>query len=800
MNAATPELKAAILRMSNQLSKVRIFAATPNPEDPSGDPIEVDDKKSPIPANWAALAQAEVARLRAPLGGQPEIIRTYHQNADLVGECFLVGESTAPDPAIPNDADETWQIYSIRECRAEKNGQNPDTGLPMYTWKIYSSPNDQQGRKLDPERSTVIRLWTRGPEWSMVADSPMTGLLLLCEVLNACTQLQASDAYSKMNAGVLLVANEMGYGDDSQVDDEGDPEATEPDDDSDPLLDAIDAAISEPIEDPLSSSAHTPTIVRGPMETIKTDVFRHLTFDRKSIENLDARIEGVVMRMARGLNVPVESVTGLMRTTFSNAIQLDKDEWEKYGEPRMGGFVEGLAFGFLRPNLLDAACPPEVAQQITVWYDYSALIPDNDPESLAAATALYTANELSGEAYRRALGHTEDDAPKPIERAMRIIAASTAAPPELFAAMIEALDPALKPVALPANGDQTAAGMATMQMQAMLNVLARVAQQPAVAASGGVPPRVRVPSTQTPAAQLATTGRTDIGDRLASIDQALRSRVLTAADMAMGRALDRAGNRLRSATQKNTELRTLIPNGTPGRAVASLLGRAIVASASPADMFDGAWSELEQQFRDWAAVAGSDALDAVNQLSAGLPTALRDQLKLRQADDVDTAWQWMANALQSVAEARLFDPDPALPELGELDVASTVPAGLIRRAMSIAGGRNDLAVNVDGDVTKAGAWVTIGGPTPGGIGTGTLVGEAVQSAGGQVEGYEWDYGDALRLNSFEPHEDLDGVQFVNFDDAQLANSYGFPDVEFFFPGDHGGCGCDFVPIIIDTGA
>jgi hypothetical protein len=63
-----------------------------------------------------------------------------------------------------------------------------------------------------------------------------------------------------------------------------------------------------------------------------------------------------------------------------------------------------------------------------------------------------------------------------------------------------------------------------------------------------------------------------------------------------------------------------------------------------------------------------------------------------------------------------------------------------------------------------------------------------QSAGLSVGGYRWVYGEDDRV-TFEPHLDLDGTEFVSFEDEILSNTETFPDTAFFFPGDHNGCRC-----------
>jgi len=42
---------------------------------------------------------------------------------------------------------------------------------------------------------------------------------------------------------------------------------------------------------------------------------------------------------------------------------------------------------------------------------------------------------------------------------------------------------------------------------------------------------------------------------------------------------------------------------------------------------------------------------------------------------------------------------------------------------------------------------------------------------------------------------LDGTEFDNFDDPRLTNGSPFPPYDYYFPGDHTGCICDFEPII-----
>jgi hypothetical protein len=57
-------------------------------------------------------------------------------------------------------------------------------------------------------------------------------------------------------------------------------------------------------------------------------------------------------------------------------------------------------------------------------------------------------------------------------------------------------------------------------------------------------------------------------------------------------------------------------------------------------------------------------------------------------------------------------------------------------------------------------------------------------------GYTWVHG--FVPNPFDPHVELDGVEFSSWTDDVLANNDSWPDVDFFMPGDHDGCSCDFM--------
>lgn len=776
---SVPELMGGINYVGNQMSKLRVFVATPDPDNVDADPIDIDDDRSPIPDQWRTLAKQELEKLQSPQGGRVDLLRTQSINTDLVGECFLLGELWT-DP-VSKATTESWDIRSISELEVQDQGIDSTTGEARFKIIVKDHPEDQKGRELDPNTTAVIRIWNRSPRWAQMADSNVRGLRTECQALQVLSQLVIADANSQMNAGILTIPSELSFGsDDDNTDDAEDPE-------SDPFMDQLDEAVTEPIEDPSSASSVTPLVLRGEKEYLGDDSIRHITFNKATDTNLDSRIEERVLRLARGLDLPVEVIEGHQKTTFANAKQIDADTWAKYLEPRAKRLVTSWTIGYLIPNLLDAKCPPEIASLIMVWYDPAGVI--GGPDQATAADSALEKNAISLRAYRKATGWSETDAPDPIELLIRLALNQKVVPPQFFEFLLKLIDPAVEPTELPGGSPQAAMDTLAQMLGLPVRELPPVDKQvTAIAASG----------------HAVTASK--VGKKLLSIDQSLRTRVTSAADSAMARALDKAGNKLRGQVPKGVA--AMIPPGTPGRYVANLLGPTVVGDsvrrlAAVNDLFGGSWDELKEQFMTWAGNAQSQALDQVSKLASGLSTEERASLKLKMADDLDTGWKWFEHSLSVVAEARLFSPDPTAPDVGEFDPTSSVPTGMIRRAMSIAGGRLDLATDVTEDVLSAGAWVVLDpaqATNPqGGVATGDNVQDGIATAGASVGGFWWEYGDAFRLNSFEPHEELDGVNFENFDDPVLANSYGFPEVDFFIPGDHAGCGCDFGLTINDPG-
>lgn len=774
-----PEVKYSVWFLGNAMGKLRLFAAVRSEEDPDSDPIPVTDPKSGIPTELASRAALEVDRLKSPLGGQGEICRELNMNLEVAAEGYLVGigprVSSVKDEVTNTTVEvitpEEWSIRSVSEVEVEGSGKST-------RYRVKESPGDK-GVLLDPKRDTIIRIWQRHPRWSFLQDNNMRGVLEECARLVQLGHQITAESKSAMSGGIITLPNQL-----SQTPIEDDPESGE--EQVDPLEEEIESALTDPVEDPSSASAVSPLPLRGDAEFLKPEYVRHITFERPGSAVLEERIQKRVERIARGMNLPVEVVLGHQQTTFSNARQVDEDTFEDHLQPRCELICDALTVAFLRPNLEEAGFDPTFTDRIIVWYDPVRLIKQADPiENVQAALA---EGLISDEAARRLWGFDEDDAPSPEERLIRTVMHLRSFDPGVSTAILKLLGVPLDiPAELPGSGAPS--GQASIENALEPFILELVMQRQKLAAEKAELLEKVTASRSTPRQR----ARLKVGKRLLSIDQEFRARLLTAADGVLTRALTRAGNRLKSKKNKgHQDLRSLVTR-VHALYAAAHVGPTLVAAAGFTDddlIGADAWDELEGQFFEWGASAQRQALEVVKDV-VGLTDASRAELESRQFSDLTEAWSWMKDTLHDLAVARLYGPDPHAPELGEFDPSSKVPTGLIRQAITRAGGANGLTVQGGNPLV-----VLNNGSPPGGIGTGQLVMEQLAEGGAETDGYEWEYGPAYRKSPFEDHEALDGLLFQSFESDELSADGSFVDSSYFYPGDHDGCVCDVAPVIL----
>jgi len=197
--------------------------------------------------------------------------------------------------------------------------------------------------------------------------------------------------------------------------------------------------MTTPIKDEDSASAVVPLIIRGPAEL--GDKIKQFKFERSFDPALAQRADRVLERIMQGLDVPKDIVTGLANVKYSNALQIDESLYKAHIEPLMLLIVDALTVMYLRPYLVANGYSEQEVKNVCIWYDPSLVATRND--RAADADMGFDKMAVSYDAWRRAHGFSETDAPDPTEYALRLIMSKGMVSPELTESMLGAVAPEL---------------------------------------------------------------------------------------------------------------------------------------------------------------------------------------------------------------------------------------------------------------------------------------------------------------------------------------------------------------------
>lgn len=720
--------------IGNSMSRLRLAPAVLNPEDPEGPPIPMGEAVEDTTVNEDGTANPDG---RLPL--VPEALAV-----DARDDTARIRDRDGGQGQIMADLGKCLTIPGEGYLVGREDGE----GETVEVWaeivdsggkaRLRAYPGDP-GVEL-PEGVVPWRVWRRHARWRGLADSNMRGVIDDCMNLLVLKRKMRANLNRGLQAGALLLPSEATFG--------GTHVATESGVNAAP--DSFDsilmAAMTAPIGDADSVSSVVPAIARMRGENIKEIRHLELAFPIGQAELQLAK--DLAVSIAQGLDLPNESILGIADASHWTAWQVDEDKYRQHIEPLAKLIADSLA-GWVRASLLarigESATPvgysaADVARVVLV-VDATDLI--QDPDRSEAAKSAHEMLLISDEAARRDLGYGEEDAPSEEEYARRLAAKQAPGFP-------------------PSGGGDPAPE-----------------QEPA---------EVDDPE---PVEAVVAAGRRNLGQRLAAIDRSLSDRVLTACDAALERALERAGASLRSRAGNDKATKATL-DGVANALVAAHLGptrvQALVAAGDP---LEGAFDGLALRFRRMTEQAQASARAVL--ADVGMDGDDLAELEAEQAEDRDDATGWLVGALMGLARQRLFDPSPAAPGLGELDVTVNVPPSMVRSSLARAGGASPSETAVGGVVAASGDPV-------GGVVTGDVVRRAFASVALPWTGYVWVYGSfGASSRPFQGHEDLDGVSFTDWADPVLTvrdeDSWLGRDV--YSPGDHRGCSCSWEPSIPD---
>lgn len=744
---AVPELKFASGFNGNALSRLRLYpAVVVDPDQPA---IAIQDavgEESWCTQKLADDAKDETSRMEQSDGGIPGLLADFGTILSVSGDTWAVAT-----PETPIE-DEQWNVYS------ESAITKTDKGLALRS---------KPGARPEPfaEGSLFIRIWRRHKRWPGLADSNMRAVLSEAEELLIASRQFRAVMKSRNNAGLLFLSNKLDMAPPI------DPSTGKPREMT-TFEQAFMASMITPTHDDSSASIVVPHIVRG--DGRPDDLIKHFPLDRKIDESAIARVTFLIQRLAHGLDTPVEVLTGVADVNHWSAWQIEDQSYKMHLQPLAQVPAAGLAKGFLRPALQFRGNPVEAVQRVVYALDPSSLVVR--PNRAADAKDAFDRIAISWEAFRRYLGFDDGDAPTDDEVAARAIMGLGNFKRSGLA------QPGEDVPGLPSGGGNATSGGDGETRRRIAEIL------------GLVPPSkpIAITAASRPAGSTRTT---NVGRDLVDVELRLIGRLQAMASESMRTALRVAGNRLKNRAQGNPVLKQQVNRIDPMQ-VAAKLGVDQSTAAVGGDLstlLSGSFDDVCDEYDAWTLSAQNKVVALIQANAPDEETAQTaiDHYQRNQDRNREAGRAALAAALLTYATGRLFTPD-ATPDLGEYDSRLSVPAGIIRESLALAGGSTHPSRGPGGNPSET-DWGVAGG-----VALGPDAQEAMSTIGMEYDSMIWQVGWPER--PFMPHQDLDGLVVTGFDDEALSfDEWPATDNDgLLFPGDHDGCQCVLMPVYVQS--
>lgn len=757
------ELRFANQFLARAVSRVKYFAAESQPGE--DEPIPLDAEKG-VTVSSAIRKAAAMHMARLPLDAGYGFLGIGSENLSLTGETWLHG--------FERDGEERWEFLSVSEV------------VPGSDGTVSIRPYGQAMASVVGDDEEMLRFWVPNPEFKILADSPMRAVLNVCEEIILIGREMRAASRSRFAAnGLLLVPQGLtllnALKEDGTLVENNE------------FMASLAAVLLAPIANEGDPGAVVPAMITGDKEDL--DGLRHLRMEREDSEKLLEKRDSGLSRLARGLDIPPEIITGMAQANHWTAWQIDASTYRHHIDPAVRIMADSMAEGYLQPALIaDGFDRPEV-RKIQVGYDAGSIT--ENPNRGQDAKDAFDRGGIGFEPLRQALGFSKADAPDDEEMLQMVaykIGLDTATSAQLLQAFfgkgqpIQVQGPAApEQPAEPAQLPPAPAGPADAQpgtgddatpvspgAARILSIIAAATKAEAEPEPGWILDAIH-------------------GRDLMEIDRTTRDKLLVATDAALLKALEKAGARIKSKAQKNADSRKAVLSVATIE-VGAVLGRDAVLAlgtdehALLADALDG----LEEKFAGWTEAAIERSISVVLALLRLKADSTRGKSVAKRLRDgmngrVKSGWGILRDGLMSLAEQYLFNPHP-VDEPGEAK-EGLVPPALVRGALAHVGGLSPETGGIDDD----GKPVKTARPV-GGIGLGSEVETVLASEGVEELGFEWVYGITMKPHQFEPHKDLEGERLSSWKDPKLIPPVGYEWLgDLMTPGDHNGCMCDYAP-------
>lgn len=435
------ELRFAVGWLANGMSRVNLVAAR-HPEFQGDEPSAIE---VPDPADGGAELtpiEAMAVDLVSAMAGGPEgqgaMLAQLSIYLSVPGVGYLLMEATPnplldplDDPAYREPTDElppspdetwTWRMLSADELRVQGD-----------VYEVADGPSSW--RPVLPEH-VLVRVWRPHPRRQWEPDSPCRAVLGVLRQISLLDEHVQATAQSRLaGAGILVLPTEVEFAPILNNTAATPPASAEAGDQpvvEDPFTETLVTVMTVPIGDRGSASAVVPLVVRVPGEYV--DKVNHITFWSEFQDNVLPLRNSAVERLALGIDLPPEVLTGMAGMNHWGAWQVEETAITLHIEPQAETMCEAFTIGYLQPALRAAGFSEADADEFIVWYDTTDLT--TRPDRSADAISVYDRLQLSAAALRREAGLSEDDAPDQAEFRQRVLLQAAAGAPTLAPMML----------------------------------------------------------------------------------------------------------------------------------------------------------------------------------------------------------------------------------------------------------------------------------------------------------------------------------------------------------------------------
>lgn len=489
------ELRYACDWIGGMLSKALIYATF---EDDSGEVTRVADGN----------VMSYLSQLFSNADGRAEMFRLIGIHLSVTGECNIVAY---PDPDPFGEGGDKWEIAASTKVT------RPSTDSD--TWKV----NDVTLTEVNPDDVMCIRLWRPDPLEPQYSISPVRSILRDLRQLQKLSDFVSAQLDSRLaGAGILLMPDTMTTGTPPAANGE-EPRAKHANS-ADELVGTLIETMKTSLRSQDNAEAKVPIVITASAEAIAA--VQHITFWTELDQHAIELRKEAIGRLALGMDVPPEVLQGASDSNHWSAWQADESAIKAHAEPLLKIITTALGSHYLRPLLKDdEAYNDQRLSAYSIAADTSEmrLRPNRGKEAIE----LYNLGELSGATLRRETGFDETDAMDKDELALwltrKVAAGSTT--PELVEAALKELG--VKLTVVRETDD-----------------VSRETQEGRPAPSLKDHPALDIPDEKRSADRKEARAE----GRVPSSDVERKASLLAACDQIVLRALERAGNRIKSKT------------------------------------------------------------------------------------------------------------------------------------------------------------------------------------------------------------------------------------------------------------